>query len=355
MKIIHTADIHLDSKMESNLPTAAAKRRKSELLLSFLELVDYAIKNEVTAVIIAGDLFDTGRISSVTADTVLKKIEEASGIDFLYLQGNHDNGKSLISLETPSNLKFFSNKWTSFQYGNVVISGAEINNENYGSIYGSLLLDGDNFNIVTLHGGVSTSSGEDLVNIKELANKNIDYLALGHYHSYSEGEIDRRGIWCYSGCLEGRGFDECGDKGFVVLNIDENGFKKEFIKSSHRDILTVDADITGLNNAGDILKKVEQSVQNIDESAMVKVVLTGNIPLDARKDLNLIKETLDRKFFFSKVSDKTRISINPDEFKNDISLKGEFIRLCLLSEMSEEERDRVIECGIAALSSMEVL
>ena len=33
MKIIHTADIHLDSKMESNLPTAAAKKRKSDMLL----------------------------------------------------------------------------------------------------------------------------------------------------------------------------------------------------------------------------------------------------------------------------------------------------------------------------------
>lgn len=355
MKIIHTADIHLDSKMESNLPAAASKKRRSELLLSFIEMVDYAIKNEVTAIIIAGDLFDTGRISSVTADTVLKKIEEASGIDFLYLQGNHDNGKSLISSETPSNLKFFSNKWTSFRYGNVVISGVEINNENYGSIYGGLLLDSANFNIVTLHGGVSTSSGEDLVNIKELANKNIDYLALGHYHSYSEGEIDKRGIWCYSGCLEGRGFDECGDKGFVILNVDESGLKKEFVKSSHRDILTVDADISGLSSAGEILENVKKSVEDIPESAMVKVVLSGNIPHDARKDLNLIKEFLDRRFFFSKVSDKTRISINPDDFKNDISLKGEFIRLCLSSDMTDDERDRVIECGIAALSSMEVL
>ena len=355
MKIIHTADIHLDSKMESNLPTKASSKRKSELLLSFLEMIDYAVNNKVTAVIIAGDLFDTSRISSNTAEAVLGKIKEASGVEFLYLAGNHDNGKNLLSHDVPKNLKFFSNEWTSFSYGNVVISGAELTSDNYMSIYRSLLLDSDKFNIVTMHGGISTSFGEDLINVKELANKGIDYLALGHYHSYSEGEIDKRGKWCYSGCLEGRGFDECGDKGFIVLNIDENGFDKEFIKTSHRDILTVTVDISGLDNAAEILKKVEQTVENVDETAMVKVVLAGNIPFNARKDLGLIKEVLDRKFFFSKVADKTRIAINPDDFKNDISLKGEFIRLCLESDMTEKERDRVIECGIAALSSMEVL
>ena len=45
----------------------------------------------------------------------------------------------------------------------------------------------------------------------------IDYLALGHVHSFRQEKLDEQGIWCYSGCLEGRGFDECGTKGYVML------------------------------------------------------------------------------------------------------------------------------------------
>ena len=53
------------------------------------------------------------------------------------------------------------------------------------------------------------------IEVYELKNKNIDYLALGHVHKYKMEKLDNRGIYCYSGCLEGRGFDECGDKGCV--------------------------------------------------------------------------------------------------------------------------------------------
>lgn len=61
-------------------------------------------------------------------------------------------------------------------------------------------------NIVTLHGQVGVVSGVGQVNISKLKNKGIDYLALGHIHTYAEQTLDGKGIYCYSGCLEGRGF-----------------------------------------------------------------------------------------------------------------------------------------------------
>lgn len=51
----------------------------------------------------------------------------------------------------------------------------------------------------------------------DLRGRGIDYLALGHVHSFRQEKLDEQGIWCYSGCLEGRGFDECGTKGYVML------------------------------------------------------------------------------------------------------------------------------------------
>ena len=58
MKIIHCADLHLDSNMTSNLSREQAKQRKAELLATFERMIAYAKDNFVKAVIIAGDLYD---------------------------------------------------------------------------------------------------------------------------------------------------------------------------------------------------------------------------------------------------------------------------------------------------------
>ena len=41
MKIIHCADIHLDSKMSANLTKEKARERKTELLTTFQNMVTY--------------------------------------------------------------------------------------------------------------------------------------------------------------------------------------------------------------------------------------------------------------------------------------------------------------------------
>ncbi len=356
MKIIHCGDIHLDSKLESNLPTAKSRERKKEIIMAFCRMVDYARQNGVTAVVIAGDLFDTNRILATTRDTVLGKIRECVGTDFLYLSGNHDAGKALLECELPENFKFFKDTWTGFTYQNVSITGAELTEENCRHIYGSLRLESDKFNIVTMHGQLTSSSGVDCVNRNELADKGIDYLALGHYHKFQQGALGRDGVWCYCGCLEGRGFDECGEKGFVVLDIAEDGtYSAQFVKSSGRDIAEIECDVTGLSDTADMLRKIDLSVDGVSESAMVKVVLTGNTPADARKDIDYWVKHLNERFWFAKMSDKTRIELRPEEYVNDISLKGEFIRKVMSSDLSEELRNSVIECGLAALGGREVL
>lgn len=354
MKFIHCADIHLDSKIEANLPTLKSKERKREILQTFLELCRFAEKERVTAVIIAGDLFDTNTCSPVTRDAVLGAIEKAQNVDFLYLCGNHDAGKTLAQQDIPSNLKLFSDEWTTYTYGNVDISGAILNDQNCRNIYDSLILKADALNIVTMHGQVSRSMGEDLIDLKELANKNIDYLALGHEHSFKDGALDKRGKWAYSGCLEGRGFDEAGQKGFIMLETDENRVTYSFVPTNGRKIEVVDCDVTGLSDFSDMLDKINLSTADIEPSAMVKLNLVGKVPTGAKKDLLYFAKELNSRFYFAKLKDKTSLEIDPGAYKNDVSLKGEFIRTVLDSGLDSEQIDRILECGLSALIGMEV-
>jgi DNA repair exonuclease SbcCD nuclease subunit len=237
MKLIHCADLHLDAKMSANLDKDSAKIRRGEILHTFERMVIYAAENMVETILIAGDMFDTKNISATTRNTVLHMITSHPQIHFYYLKGNHDNDNFLSGLEeVPANLKMFGAEWTTYEEANgrVTISGLELSADNVGASYVSLVPDARKFNIVMLHGQEADSESKDkaeIIPIKAFRNKGIDYMALGHIHAYKKEVLDARGIYCYPGCLEGRGFDECGEHGFVVLDIDvENGkFTHTFI------------------------------------------------------------------------------------------------------------------------------
>ena len=44
MKIIHCSDLHLDSKMKSNLKDNRSKERRDEILRTYQNMVEYAKK-----------------------------------------------------------------------------------------------------------------------------------------------------------------------------------------------------------------------------------------------------------------------------------------------------------------------
>ena len=343
MKIIHCGDLHLDSKMESNLPADKAKIRKNEILGTFSDMLDYGADKGVSAVIIAGDMFDTGRISAKTKDFVKSRIEAHKDITFLLLTGNHDENNFLVE-DKPDNVFVFSKENNQMRFGNILITGLM---QDWGGIYQSLSLDPDDINIVVMHGQESRSAERETVCLPELQNKNIDYLALGHIHSYKCSKLDFRGEYCYCGCLEGRGFDECGNKGFVLLDI-EDKIEHQFIKFAKRSIFEISVPIDSLTSFAQIENAVNDAVKDISPDSLVKVILTGSIPESLNTDTDFIRSRLNEKFFFAKITDKTRIFISPEEYLHDISLKGEFIRLVMKSKLQDDEKNSIIATGLRA-------
>lgn len=362
MKIIHCADLHLDSRLGTNLGTEKAKERRKEILLSFERMVEYAKENSVRAIIIAGDLFDKTQITIATKKIVKNVIMQNSDIDFFYLRGNHDEGGFFEEDEiVPENLKTFNkDNWTTYQYPeeNLTISGIEFGKKNDVEIYNSLNLEKDKKNIVILHGQESendSKGGAEIINLKKLKNKNIDYLALGHIHTYKKEKLDERGIYCYPGCLDGRGFDELGEKGFVLLDIEENSINSEFIKFSSRSLEWIQVDITGLSELNQIKEKIINETEDISEKSLVRIDLTGEKEIGDEIDIQYLNKSLENRFYFVKIEDCRKIKIDYLKYKNDISLKGEFIRLVLdQSDIDEEEKSEIISTGIKALSNEEI-
>ena len=362
MKIIHCSDLHLDSKMESNLDTKKAKERRDEILRTYQNMVEYASKNDVKIILIAGDLFDKKECTKKAKNIVLDSIISNKQIDFIYLKGNHDEANFFHDLEEyPENLKLFNNEeWTIYKYGNISIAGIEFGkNSNY-EIYNSLMFNKNDINIVCLHGQETNYNPKDkteIINLSELKNKNIDYLALGHIHKFKQEKLDNRGIYCYSGCLEGRGFDECGKKGFVLLEIDEKqkSLKSEFIPFSYRNLYEINVDITNSLTTLDTEMRIDEQLKGIEKEELIKIVLKGAIEIDSERDINYLEKKYKDLYYYAKIYDETTLKIDYMDYKHDASLKGEFIRLVLSQNLSEEETKRIITTGIKALSGEEVL
>lgn len=355
MKLIHCSDLHLDSRMESNLSAAQARERNAEICATFARLAAYAVREQVRAVLMAGDLFDTQRVSPVTAGFVLDRISEAENVEFFYLRGNHDESRDVFAnMELPANFRTFSESWTYHRIDELTVAGLELNRDNWMGMYETLSLNPDDTNIVLLHGQVSAQPGEELIALPKLKNKHIDYLALGHIHSYQLEKLDDRGTWCYCGCLEGRGFDECGEKGFVLLDVQSGKVRSQFVPFASRTLREVPVDITGLLTVNQILSAMERSASEIPETDLVKFTLVGEYTLQTQKDLRFLGKMLEGRFYFSKIKDESRLRIHREDYEHDISLKGEFIRTVLASHKTQEEKDHIIMLGIRALSGEEV-
>lgn len=353
MKIIHCADLHLDSKMETNLTPKQANERRYEILESFEGMIQYAKDNSIKIILIAGDMFDTPEhVHRSIKKRAIDAIENATDIDFLYLQGNHDNSNFVGTLErVPNNLKTFGTHWKYFDYEEVTIAGVEFGGPNEAYLYQDLRLNPERINVVTMHGQVVAGMGDIIsgtVNLECLKNKEIDYLALGHIHSYQSATLDHRGIYCYSGCLEGRGYDEVGEKGFVVVDLNKRGVETTFIPTSKRIVHHVAVDVTDLPEREILLKAVDV-LGSLPGKDYVKLSLIGEIREDVEIDLVYLERKLKEGFYSFKIANETQLQINYEKYINDISLKGEFVRTVQMLKVTEEEKKKIIFTGLKAL------
>ena len=349
MKLIHTSDIHVDSPLTTKLSPTRAKERKRELITSFRNIVNDAKTIGARGIIIAGDLFDNDKVGFKTLEAIVGIIESSPDILFFYLPGNHEKDRlSASGTVIPQNLKLFGEEWTYFKIDNVRIAGKTKIDDN---LFASIDLYENDINIVTLHGELSTSDTKGKISVNNLATLPIDYVALGHYHSYSETPISQRGVAVYSGTPEGRGFDEAGDKGYVVIDTDNVRLTHSFKKNAIRTLRIIEVDISGVKREIEIENRVYSALNGISSNDLVRVMLVGEYEPGLIRDTESLTARFENSYYYFEAKDASKLRISADDYKNDKSLKGEFIRLVFAKDnISDEDKAAIIECGIRALA-----
>lgn len=367
MKIIHTADLHLDSPMKANLDEAKSKERKNEITSNFARLARIADELGVKAILIAGDLFDSKSITKRVAKVVYNEIVKNSDIDFYYLKGNHDQNSfaNFVSEqgEVPSNLLMFDETWKKYVLNpegegkRIALYGAETGDNNMSVLAATFEADPDEINIVMLHGQeneYASKNSAEIIPVSEFKQRCVDYMALGHVHERKIKPLDARGIYCYPGCLEGRGFDECGDHGFMLLDVNENTGEiiPEFIDFAYRKLWHVVCDVSEANDSEEAAALVRDEIRKmkISNRDMIKIELVGDINEEVDVDESYVESSFKDDYYYVKAVNKTGVKIDYAKYENDESLKGWFIRLVRDSDESEEDKGRIVRMGIEALT-----
>ena len=419
VRLIHTADLHLDSAFSSRFSKEEAEERRQSLLMAWNRLLSYGIEKKVQAVLIAGDLFDSAVVSRSTMEIFLSSIRRNPDISFFYLRGNHDTENTFRFQENlPKNLFLFSKGGKKYRLNEkLILAGKEY--------YGSTERNEDCFpgqsfwdfkeedcNLFMLHGDLYESdiryplepaSGIGFgsegrtkqdrnartdrkvqqgrgtwgdreeqqdkdaenevqdnagISLKALSRYPVHYLALGHIHKRGEGQFGSI-RYAYPGCLQGRGFDEEGEKGFFYLEVNEEtkDIQTEFIPIKEGEFRILELELCEEDDSLSALEKIEEKIKEeaCTEKDSLRILLKGEKSPEGERNLRYLERALSEKFSYVEVKEESRLVLRKEDYIHEKSLKGEFLRMVSDSEsLSEEEKEKIILLGIGLLQGEEL-
>uniref|UniRef100_UPI0039ED9489 metallophosphoesterase family protein n=1 Tax=Clostridium perfringens TaxID=1502 RepID=UPI0039ED9489 len=356
VKILHCSDIHFDTPFKE-LPKEVGTMRRAELRESFSKIINRGIDEEVDLVLLAGDLFDNDTIEKSTLTFIkdqMNKLEKLN-IRVFISAGNHDpyNKKSFYNMvNLGKNVHIFKDEIERIEIPelNTVVYGASFKEkyirESKLKYFTPKEEDKDLIKIMVLHGDLGNSeTGEyNPLLFKEIEESKMDYIALGHIHKFSGIKRIGKTYYAYSGCPEGRGFDEEGDKGVILGDVSLGAVDLDFIKTNKREYFLKEIDISNCATKEEVIDKILNTISKESrEKNLFKIILKGNIEESFKIDIDLIENLIRDKFFYCKILNSTRMKIDIDEMSNEYSIKGIFCSLIKDALESNEEDEEILD------------
>ncbi len=321
IRLLHFADLHLGVENYGRIdPATGLSTRLMDFLRAYDQVVDYALENDVSLVVFAGDAYKTRDPNPTYQREFARRIRRlsAAGIPTVLVAGNHDTpsaaGRAItveifatlevenvyvakrpevISIETRDGpVQIVALPWVT---RSTLLARDEYKNKNLEEI-NQLILDRI-VNIVegpdgligqldravptilaahaTVQGAVYGSErnvmlGQEVILPPSLAkNPAFDYVALGHIHKHQV--LSEEPPVIYAGSIERIDFgEEREDKGFVVAEVERGRASWQFVKTDARPFVTIEVDVQGDDPTAEILAAI--AARNI-EDAVVRIIV----------------------------------------------------------------------------------
>ncbi len=369
MKLLHAADFHLDSPL-SGLPPEKSAQRRRELRDIPARLAELAKVEQVDLVLLPGDLFDGERVYPETVRALAAALE-ALAVPVFIAPGNHDyyHGRSpYAGADWPGNVHIFTAPGLqAFELPalNCVVHGCAFTapHREDDPISGFTAPADGRTHLLCVHGEVGLTGNYAPIGPKSLERSGAAYAALGHVHAANSGQAGRT-LWAYPGCPEGRGFDELGPKGALIVSLDAPAqFGAASPEGSPMDL--------GLPPAAARFVPVCRRQYRIETAEvhsftdalppgespdLVRFLLTG----ESRRppDLAALTALAAPRFFYAELRDRTTLPTDLWARAGEDSLTGLFLRemRARLDGAEEDEKDKLLlaaRFGLAALEGGE--
>lgn len=225
IKILHSADWHLDSPLLFRSPEQSRYLRQA---LSQIpgKIAALCQEQRCDMMLLAGDLFD-GAYATDTLQSLKSALEEVA-VPVFITPGNHDHigaDSPWLSEIWPDNVHIFTHQAMES------VSLPDLDCRVYGAGFTSMDCPGlltdftpmhtERYAVGILHGDpTQVNSPYCPVTADQVKASGLDYLALGHIH---KGDSFRAGktLCAWPGCPMGRGYDEQGEKGVLIVTLDD--------------------------------------------------------------------------------------------------------------------------------------
>ena len=360
MKFVHIADLHIDSPFVnlSDKDTLGEIRRLDQRK-AIKKVVEYIKENNIPYLFISGDLYEHKYIKKSTIQYINNLFKEIPNTSIFISPGNHDpylQNSYYIQFKWNDNVHIFKSKIEKIELENVNIYGYGFDNFycTNSNIENIELDDKNKINILVIHGTLNGASIEEKqynsISKKVLENKEFDYVALGHIHKISYNDEDNQKI-VYPGSTISLGFDELGEHGMIVGDIQKNKLDLEFIKIDDKEFVEKEIDITNIISKEELIEYINS--QKFSENQFVKIILVGKRNFEINT-YNLYKFIENNQII--KIKDKTKINYDLEKIANETTLRGMFAKQILekmnMENITEEEKEileKTVEIAFEAL------
>ena len=351
IRFLHGADFHLDSAFGALPAQRAAERRRESRELLF-RLADHVNGHDIDLVLLAGDLFDSASPFRETGEQLAAALGQMRARVFV-APGNHDwcgPGSPWETETWPENVTVFRERaMTAAEVPelDLVVHGAAFTGpEQPESLLAGFTAPADGkVHIGLLHGELDGAEDRyDPIRREEVSASGLAYLALGHVHKRMEPLTLGRTVCAWPGCLEGRGFDELGEKGFYKGTISDSGeVSLTFVPFARHRYEILEVDVTGK----DPRVAVEAALPPDTAGDLYRILLTGETA-EGGAGAAALREALADRFDTLEVRDRTRMAEDLWQRAGEDSLRGLFLRELLARREAAEDEAARAEIDLAA-------
>ena len=365
IKILHTADVHLGR--EFIFLREKGREHRNQLLRTFERVIDLAINEKVSILLIAGDLFDTNHVYGIIIGKVLAAFEklENQGIPVCILPGTHDayNEDSIYRfLHFPPNVTVLTpdNENKAYAGLDLTVYGKPFDDRLIGesALRGLSTVKESSFHVGMAHCSIKTKGFIEkdsmILDRSEIAKCGFDYLALGHWHSFQDfSQGDTKAFYC--GSPEPISMDQKAAGNVALVTIHEKGnVTVAPVRIGTRRIDAITIDVGSARSVDNIIQTIEARA---NPDLILRVTLAGLCGMDYDLNAQEIEEQLAGQFFCLRVEDESHPKLEEvsSETIPEETVAGKFVRMMqqrIASAGTEKDREiygEALKLGFAML------